>query len=297
MTSFDFQTTSYGKWIRVGEHAVLRGCKALVFPLKSKSLTLNFSNQADTITANFSGEHADSLQLLFFSILEHGLSLIDRSINAQTGYFILENDIPIGTGLGASAALCTAVAKWFTWKNYIKPEQLMSFAQELEDLFHGKSSGLDIAGSLSSAGIIYKQGHTKELNPRWLPSWSLSYSGHIGITAHCVKKVEGMWEKDPKKAKSIDNKMAHSVELAIKALNSPSKREGLALLIHAMEEANQCFSLWGLIDDNMNRHLSQLKELGALTSKPTGSGSGGFILSLWENKKNIKSDCELFSVQ
>lgn len=34
---YEFQTTTYGKWILAGEHAVLRGHSALVFPIKEKN--------------------------------------------------------------------------------------------------------------------------------------------------------------------------------------------------------------------------------------------------------------------
>ena len=44
--SSDFQTTTYGKWILAGEHAVIRGHGALVFPVHNKKLTLLTGNPA-----------------------------------------------------------------------------------------------------------------------------------------------------------------------------------------------------------------------------------------------------------
>ncbi|MFI4919641.1 MAG: mevalonate kinase, partial [Legionellales bacterium] len=38
----DFETTTFGKWILAGEHAVVRGHEALVFPIKEKQLHLQY---------------------------------------------------------------------------------------------------------------------------------------------------------------------------------------------------------------------------------------------------------------
>ena len=42
MMFYDFETTTFGKWILAGEHAVVRGHEALVFPIKEKQLTLRY---------------------------------------------------------------------------------------------------------------------------------------------------------------------------------------------------------------------------------------------------------------
>ena len=46
-----FNTRTYGKWILAGEHAVLRGCPALAFPLTSRSLHLEQEANGVHITA------------------------------------------------------------------------------------------------------------------------------------------------------------------------------------------------------------------------------------------------------
>lgn len=281
--SCDFKATTHGKWILAGEHAVLRGGKAIVYPLKSKQLTLQFIPNQNKLSAHFYGECADDIHLLFWSVIEHGFKLSGHTINHTQGHFELTNHIPIGAGMGASAALSLAVAKWFVSLDKIKASECLTFAQSLEDLFHSKSSGLDIIGSASDKGILYQQGEFTSLQPLWSPQWYLSFSGHLGITSHCVKTVSILLENAPDKAKAIDNKMSDSVDKAYLALtqDAPDK---LALLATAINQAADCFNAWGLTDSMLSKHIEMLKAKGAIASKPTGSGSGGYVLSLWETE-------------
>lgn len=276
----DFSIITHGKWILAGEHAVIRGRKALVFPMKSKQLTLRFTPNNKKLSATFSGDCGDDMHLLFFSVIEHGFKLSGSTINHTQGHFDLINHIPIGAGLGASAALCVAVSKWFIHQNKVSASECLSFAKSLEDLFHSKSSGLDIIGSSSTNGVLFQQGEIITIEKTWQPRWYLSFSGHIGITSHCVKKVNVLWQEDTIKAQEIDNKMNASVEQAYEALsNDSSNREHeLALSIN---QAAECFEDWGLTNSMLSKHMDKLKRLGALATKPTGSGSGGHVLSLW----------------
>lgn len=280
--SFDFQTTTHGKWILAGEHAVIRGHAALVFPVREKKLTLSYCNASSELSANFEGESNADLHLLFWSVLEHGAQLLGKSLNSLSGYFHLYSNIPIGVGMGASAALSVAVARWFSAQNFLKDWELHLFAKELENLFHGKSSGLDIAGVSSEAGIQFQQGKYTPIMQSWQPKWYLSSCGQIGITSHCINQVLALWENSPQKAKQIDNQMAASVQQALSAISENSK-DAFQSLANAINLASDCFRQWGLVSENLHHHMKALRDAGATAVKPTGSGGGGYVLSLWDS--------------
>lgn len=282
--SFDFHTETCGKWILAGEHAVLRGEGALVFPIFSKRLILNYNASSEVLRADFHGLHHDLLHLLFWSVLEHGLRLLNRELHEVKGYFSLTNYIPVGAGMGASAALCVAVARWFLFQGWLEKDEAYHFAKSLEDLFHGKSSGLDIRGVSAEGGIYFRQGEAYPVDQVWAPVFCLSFCGQQALTSSCIEKVEKLWQTDTQKARFIDEQMALSVEKAKQALSIASE---VSLLIESMNIAKNCFESWGLTHESMQAHMAMLKKKGALAMKPTGSGNGGYILSLWESEAKL----------
>jgi len=281
--SYSFQTKTHGKWILAGEHTVLRGGSALVFPLQVKELTLTYADSSEPLSASFHGVFGDDIKLLFFSVIEEGLRLCDKHLSQATGHFDIENHVPIGAGLGASAALCFALARWFTHQGLCAEDNELHFAKSLEDLFHKKSSGLDLVGCSSHSPILFSPSSIKPLQTTWQPKLYLSYSGYLGMTSHCVTKVNALFDEDKEKALAIDERMKQSVETACRAL-AQDQINGLGLLKQAIDDAYQCFCDWSLADEALVSHINWLKEQGAIAAKPTGSGSGGYVLSLWQEE-------------
>lgn len=277
----NFQTTTHGKWILAGEHTVIRGGEALVFPIRSKELTLQYQPASSELNAHYEGDCGADTHLLFWSVLEQGMQLLGRSLNSLSGHFDLHSNIPVGVGMGASAALCVAMARWFEAQQLLESHQVNQFAKELEHLFHGKSSGLDIAGVSTESGLVFKQGSWSPLKPSWNPHWYLSSCGQIGITSHCIQQVQTLWDQNPDQAEHIDVMMSKSVQLAKKAL-AEETADSLAQLTQAIDIATDCFFQWGLISESLQHHMQALRDAGALAVKPTGSGGGGYVVSLWK---------------
>ena len=276
----EFSTVTTAKCILAGEHAVIRGGPALVFPVRGCTLSLQFKPAHGECGAEFSGTYSDDIHLLFWSVLEHGLELTQHQLNEIQGKFILVNNIPVGAGLGASAALCVALTRWFIASGIVPASDLFSFAKRLEDLFHHKSSGLDIAAVMANSALRFQQGESKPLELSWKPRWKLSYSEQIGMTSHCVKKVNELIQRDPILGQQIDQRMIDAVNQASIALEQqgPSALDHLA---NAINQTRTCFHQWGLAGGRIETHMNELLRHGALAVKPTGSGDGGYVLSLW----------------
>jgi mevalonate kinase len=119
--------------------------------------------------------------------------------------------------------------------------------------------------------------------PKWSPKLYLSYSGKRGVTSECVKRVSELRTQNPQVADKIDAQMRESVELAEAALHDTTP-QGFDRLAHALDLARDCFYQWGLCEGALDQHLKVLSRAGAYALKPTGSGGGGYVLSLWREE-------------
>jgi mevalonate kinase len=292
--SYDFQTTTHGKWILAGEHAVIRGHGALVFPILEKKLTLSYQASPSPLSAEYEGDSGADTHMLFWSVLKEGMQQLGQSLTRLKGHLHLYSDIPIGVGMGASAALCVATARWFSTQEMIPPDTIPSFAKQLEHLFHGQSSGLDIAGVAATSGIYFQKGVCSSIQQAWHPQWFLSSCEQVGVTSQCIGQVQALWQRDPTFADEVDQKMSFCAANALIALEH-NTAEAQINLANAINTAADCFQQWGLISDRLNQHMQYLRDAGAIAVKPTGSGGGGYVVSLW-NKHPPKLSIELMSV-
>lgn len=265
------QVRANAKIILAGEHAVLRGKSAILIPISNKQLKLNFDCK-DIFSHNCFGEYVfDECNKLWGKFIEQ--AFIECTDKKPHGSWDLEINIPVGVGLGFSSALCVVVAKAMAKKNYIKDSEIFTFAHKLEQPIHGKSSGCDIAGSLSSVPIIYNIEKTRKMIA-WSPALAWSTPCDISRTQGAIEKVE------KKNKPEVDEFMHKATKLAYKSW----KQKNVSMLADSINMANDCFVEWGLVTSNLEKHMIDLIRQGAIAVKPTGAGGGGSVISLWHEK-------------
>ncbi len=282
-----FNTTAHAKCILAGEHAVLKGCPALVLPVHLKTLTLSCQDLDREVHIDYQHSYLPYEQtflLFFWETLFEGVKFLKKDIHHIFGRISLTNNIPMGGGIGFSAALCVVIARLFAWRGLINEDQIFSFAKKMENIFHGNSSGLDIAGAMFDQITHFElSGDIHSIESDWQPRLYLSYSGQPKQTAHAVNLVMAFRKAHRALANRLDQEMQDSVLQIEEALQSKKSLDHrLSIFANALFHAHHCFQEWGLITPTLHNHIDELYRMGAIAVKPTGAGEGGYVLSLWK---------------
>ena len=305
----------YGKWILAGEYSVLKGFPALAFPLPSYFMELTYEAGGSFFIKSpvcpplapsegsvpfVSADVSVRLHQVFTAVLDQALKYISKTRADLKGAIHLKSCILPGVGMGASAVICVLIGKLFYKLKWLKKNELFAFCHLLENHLHGQSSGLDIAvvltgkpvvfvtpppagGGLPAIGLKRKEPlQIRVFCPKWRPFIFLSYCGLVRSTKLNMEKIQLFWKQNPQKAEALNQQMTEAVLKAEQGLLKTNSPQGLDLLTKAFSLAEECFFKWGLTGKELKKHIAFLKKRGALAVKPTGSGAGGCVLSLWK---------------
>lgn len=288
-----------GKWILAGEYAVLRGEPALAFPLPSHFIEIQWKNSPTNRFELHSKKPVNNkIKLAVKNVLNIGLQqigLTSKDLPAKS--LTLTANMHFGKGLGASAVLCALIGRLFQSFHWLNHSNLFAFCHALENKLHGQSSGLDIAAVLKAAPVLYQKTKlsyrplVKTVKLNWKPPIFLSCPPISHSTASAfstqknIHKINLLWKTKPILARQLNKKMGQAVRIAKTGLlKNLNRTEQLEHLHRSFSIAETCFTQWGLIGKDMEKHIELLKRQGAIAVKPTGSGGIGFVLSLWQKK-------------
>lgn len=277
-----FYTHIPAKCTLAGEHALANQGFGLVMPFNQYGLSLRYKPDPMKTMYSVSAEGNNALQIILWPVIRQAMEQLGEDCTQLTGLFEIQSTIPPCAGLGFSAAICVAVTKWAIHMDFLPQTDLFEFAVKLEDIFHGKSCGMDIAGVLSKEIVQYfYTGKRVEIKQQWRPHLYVSSSDETCFTESCQVSIQHLRDAEPDLAMAIESNMLSSSNLIKLALETDAD-EGLALLKHGLDIGNECFYDWGLVSPKLDQHVSALKK-HALACKIIGAGFGGYVLSLWND--------------
>jgi len=273
----------YSKVLLFGEHTIVNGGRALAIPFKhffgswkftSSDIDRNLARLADYI------DHHDYLfQVIavdqFFADLDRGL--------------IFDSNIPMGFGLGSSGALVAAVYK--RYQSNTATNNLANLRKHLADLenhFHGKSSGFDPMVCYLEKPIIAENGTIRTTDnldfPRTDCQLFLMNTNVSRSTGPLVESFQA-YSSQLENNRHINDVYSPMVNSAINSILSGN----FSQLYLDMESISgyQYAYLDFLIDDGSKKIWKEGLAGGYFKLKICGAGRGGFILGITSDMKKL----------
>jgi mevalonate kinase len=282
----------YGKTILFGEHFVVYGLPSIVSALGAYTTTdvkvvngngWTVNDQRPTTPGYKEQKHTEAMQAIA-NIINH-LKVDTENQRIEISF---AGDLIAASGVGASAAQCTSLARALseTFNLNLDDEKINEAAYEGEKAYHGTPSGIDNTASTYGGLIWFVRNlgagkNTMDLlqSPRKM-LLVIANSGITASTTEVVADVRRLREENPEKIEKIFGKYKKLAEAARKAL-----LEGDIATIGGLMNQNHKMLQQITVSGEINDELVEIAlENGAIGAKLTGTGRGGLVIGLAENE-------------
>lgn len=285
---------AHSKLILIGEHAVVYGKPAIALPFPTLTVTCAIE-EVDTgiyLESNLYKGPIDQIPERLKGLTACIYKTLQEIDKPNDGLLIkLESLIPIGRGLGSSAAIAVAIVRsLYQFFNIdLSDEKLRELVNVAETYAHGNPSGIDMEAVCHDAPIWFERG--KGINSVTIQSpfyIVVADTGHAGDTRSAVESIKEKLDKNPLHTnQSIDRIGQYTYDARNALLQGNLVQLGEVLNLAQIE-----LDKLGVSDEGINQLVNVAKSAGALGAKLTGGGRGGCIIALAKNNAQAKEICE-----
>ena len=277
-SSSDAELTAFGpgKVIILGEHAAVYGQPVLAGAV-SRGVT------ARALPGQTGIETAFPLSPVQNDALQRAFAAAAKSVGAAGLRVSVSSDLPVGMGLGSSAALSVAVARVLLQAGG-KPfgvKQVLALAATMEGEFHGTPSGVDHTTSARGELILYRrEGPTRAVKVKKPVRLVVALSG---VRTATKTTVAGLRERRTRWPKRYARLFGEIGVLAAEGAKAVTKGD-LAELGDLMNVNHGLLWAMQLSSERIDAVVRRLRALGAHGAKLTGAGGdGGSVIGLFDD--------------
>ena len=283
------------KTILFGEHSVVYGEPAIAGAVNKrtyveisesktnksilKSYDLNFEAELDTKHKKYNLKRGKP------GIIRYILEAFNKVHDHSPVVMKLSSNVPIGSGLGSSAAVTVAtLAALYRFHNIrFNKKSLAHDAHMVEQAVQGIASPLDTLVS-TYGGLVYLSRNKKveHFKGNFNAPFVVGYTTKHGNTGKMVKDVKLLKNRNPK---IIDPVISSMGQLTNYAKQTILKRD-FNKIGELMNINHGFLDVLGVSTVELSRMVYTARECGAIGSKITGSGGGGSIIALCPNRVN-----------
>jgi mevalonate kinase len=191
------------------------------------------------------------------------------------------SDLPLGGGLGSSAALGVALARAFSQLagRDCPPERAEELALRLERVFHGAPSGVDPAVCARGGVILFRRGEPARIEPIALPAplhLAVALTGVVRGTRSTVLPLSARRAERPDLYDPMLAFLGELARLGARALARGDLQDpGIRF-----DAAHGVLAALGVSCPELEEAVAALRGAGALGAKLTGAGGGGAAIGL-----------------
>ena len=242
-----------------------------------KSYDLNFEVEMDTRNKSYILKKGKP------GIIRYILEAFHRVHDHSPIVMTLSSEIPIGSGLGSSAAVTVAtLAALYRYHNIrFNKKSLAHDAHMIEQAVQGVASPLDTLVS-TYGGLVYLS-RNKTFEPFKVNlnvPFVVGYTTKHGNTGKMVKDVKSLKDRNSKVINPVITSMGHLTNYAKQAI----LRRDYDKIGELMNINHGFLDVLGVNTPELSRMVYTARECGAIGSKITGAGGGGSIIALCPGK-------------
>ncbi|MBU7033157.1 MAG: mevalonate kinase, partial [Theionarchaea archaeon] len=190
------------------------------------------------------------------------------------------------SGVGASAASCTAIARALNqfFDMGLEDDRINEIAYEGEKGYHGTPSGVDNAASTYGGLIWFVRGEKNIFEPIRMKEPVEIVMGNTGKVANTKAAVAGVRERKEKYPERYENLFLQARALAYDARKALEAQdiEGVGKLMDKNHELLQAIEV---SNEELDTLVETARSAGAVGAKMTGGGLGGYMVALTPGKK------------
>ncbi|VUT26211.1 MAG: Mevalonate kinase [Candidatus Methanolliviera sp. GoM_asphalt] len=286
-----------GKVILFGEHAVVYGKPAIAAAITKRIYVKSrLIDSGSGIQISSKGKTESTIEYVKRAIeLVIGTKRMKKAKHGQGIEITIDSELPVGGGLGSSAALSVATIKSVStlFGIDLEKEEIARLGKEVESKVQGASSGIDPFVSTYGGAIYYKDGRFSKCRQQINPfsghgSIIIGYTGSPSSTKNMIANVSHLREKYPKIIDRIFDAIGDISERAKIILEEDNLNENENELGSLMNLNNGLLESLGVSSFSLSNLVNASLLAGALGAKITGAGGGGCIFALssgedWED--------------
>jgi len=273
--------SAHAKFILIGEHAVVFGRPAVGMPLPRMWVRADARLEPGPLrleTDSYSGALDEALSSFdaLRAAIEHALDFFGQP--QRDVVVTVHGDIPIGRGLGSSAAVAHAIVESIRdlFDAPLDEEQRFELVQSAERVAHGNPSGLDARATREPQPFLFEHGRVTRIDVDFAGAFVIADTGIRGSTKTAVGDVAAFSRANPGRSAALLAELERLTRDAAVDL-ADDRREKLGT---RMTRAHRILNELGAGHESIDTLVDAAVAAGALGAKLTGGGQGGCVVAL-----------------